>query len=130
MENNTTVPLEVWIDTIPKVFTTYAPWGSTILDFEGEQYLRPFITEYMTAPVAVYDGQAIAARSMMTEDLSTVRLLFAELETPVILYMVTWRPSWVEYFTVDSTTFDKVAHDKPIVHPGIWVVRFALVGEV
>jgi len=127
MENNTTVPLEVWIDTIPKAFTSYS---NAVLDFDGEQYLRHFITAYMTAPVAVHDGKAIAARSVMTDDLSTIRQLFAEYEVPVILYMVTWRPSWVEYFTVDPTTFDKVAHDKPIVHPGIWVVRFALVGEV
>lgn len=109
--------------------------GAAMMDINSADFLRNCFTGYMTAPVAMFKGLPLAAKSIKVEgtidSIIEVKKFFEGLQTntDIFLYQITFFPSFVTYKQVDMQTFETITLDPPVMSTPYWKIRYAVLND-
>lgn len=107
--------------------------ASSLRDYQIANYIKPFITGYMTAPVGLLsDNVVLEAKSRRSDSIEDIiNGLHAESEThDIYLYGIWFTPSVPMYVTYDPETFEPVTLDYPRMTDTKFIIRYASVKRV
>lgn len=124
---NTTVDKDTWSKVLESTKQTIEFLPGAYYDFDGVNYLSPVIDGYMTAPVAVYNGKPIEAKTMVFADISEALSTLISNGDRIIMYMLIYIPSHPVYSGIDEETYMLRQLDTPTIREGAWKMRFASV---
>jgi hypothetical protein len=125
---DTTLTWEQWLERVEDMNTKSTMADRSYIDIPSAKYLEPVVAGFMGAPVAVYQGQPVMARTRKVDDISEFRTYIATLGKPVILYQTIWCSAWPAFVAMNPDTFEPVAMDPPMITESFWKIRFAIVG--
>ena len=120
----TTVSKDQWLKMIAEARKTIEFMPGAYYDLHGVDYLAPVIDGYMTAPVTVYNGKPIEARSVIIDDIGDALKMMMDNGDRIVMYMLIFMPSMPVYTKLDEETFTNIPLDKPHVTTGKWKMRF------
>lgn len=120
-----TVDKETWAKQLREGNQPFEFMPNAAYDWNGVDFLSPIIESYMTAPVTVYKGKAIQAKTVMFDDIQDTLDAFMNHGERIILYMLIWSPSMPIYSELDEETFTLKPLSMPRVKQGYWKMRFA-----
>lgn len=118
-----------WNDNQPK--KDYGHQGTGFLDVATAHFLKDSFSGFMTAPVAMFKGVPLEAKSRAI--VCTInRLLEAKeyLENlkkkdEIFLYEIVFVPSVVTYTEVNPNTFERFTLDPPMLTEAFWRISYA-----
>jgi hypothetical protein len=120
----TTVDKDTWAKMIEASRKDFEYLPGAYYDMHGVDYLAPVIDAYMTAPVAIYNGKPIEARSVIIKDIGEALETMMNNGERIVMYMLMYIPGQPVYSKIDDATFTEVKLDKPHVNSGSWKMRF------
>lgn len=122
-----TVDKETWTNRLREGKQPFEFMPNAAYDFNGVDFLSPIIESYMTAPVSVYKGKHLEARTVVFDDIQATLDTFASNNERIVMYMLIWVPSMPIYSELDEETFTLKPLDTPRIKQGSWKMRFAKV---
>lgn len=127
---DTVVDKDTWltmIDSDQSKQNLAAGLPEAFYDKRGVEYLAPLVDSYMTAPVAVYDGKPVEARTVVFDDINETLETMMNDGQRIIMYQLIYIPSMPIYDKMNADTFNMEPAEKVTMRPASWKMRFAKV---
>lgn len=90
------------------------------------------LKHFMIGPVALYKDMTVCAYSRRTERFENIIEQFrSDIDNgkEIFLYDIIYKPSYVSFYGINSTTFVPFNLDIPVEHNGTWTVRYGVLDK-
>jgi hypothetical protein len=128
---DTIVPFDEWAKEISDKYKNLYmdEYTGARVSLQAAKFLEPLVAGFMTAPVGIYKGTPIAAKTVSGHDINEFKtecLQMIQDGKEIILYMPIWYPNFQTFIEIDQKTFEPVELDTPRLVDGKWKIRFAV----
>lgn len=130
-ENHTVIGFDDWLEWAENRTLVQKYGANSLYDLPTARFLKDSFSGFMTAPVALFKGVPLEAKSRAI--IGTIEKLLEAKEyienlkknDDVFLYKVVFVPATVTYITSDPDTFAPIKLDPPIMSEAFWRISYA-----